>query len=92
MVWLAISLISLATSPIWVTACDSREMVSRQFSAVPAAVAVAEAKASARDWLAVFGAILGVLAGEIFAFHHAVGLVLVIGGIWLAERRAEKSH
>jgi drug/metabolite transporter (DMT)-like permease len=37
----------------------------------------------------VFGAILGVIAGEVFAFYHAVGLVLVIGGIWLAERRAE---
>lgn len=36
----------------------------------------------------VFGAMLGVLAGELFAAYHAVGLVLVIGGIWLAERRA----
>lgn len=37
----------------------------------------------------VFGAFLGVaLLGEIFALHHAVGLVLVLGGIWLSERRA----
>ncbi|QFU15487.1 DMT family transporter [Microvirga thermotolerans] len=37
----------------------------------------------------VFGALLAVLLlGEPFAFYHALGLVLVLGGIWLAERRA----
>lgn len=36
----------------------------------------------------VFGALLAVvLLGEPFAFYHALGLVLVLGGIWLAERR-----
>jgi drug/metabolite transporter (DMT)-like permease len=35
----------------------------------------------------VFGAILGVaILGEPFRWYHAVGLVLVLGGIWLAER------
>jgi drug/metabolite transporter (DMT)-like permease len=34
----------------------------------------------------VFGALLAVLLlGEPFAFYHAAGLVLVLGGIWLAE-------
>jgi drug/metabolite transporter (DMT)-like permease len=37
----------------------------------------------------VFGALLAVLLlGEPFATYHAVGLALVLGGIWLAERRA----
>ncbi len=36
----------------------------------------------------VFGALLAVvLLGEPFAIYHALGLVLVLGGIWLAERR-----
>jgi drug/metabolite transporter (DMT)-like permease len=36
----------------------------------------------------VFGALLAVvLLGEPFAFYHALGLALVLGGIWLAERR-----
>ena len=36
----------------------------------------------------VFGAFLGVaLLGEIFAPFHAAGLVLVLAGIWLSERR-----
>lgn len=36
----------------------------------------------------VFGAILAVgLLGEPFRFYHALGLALVLGGIWLAERR-----
>lgn len=37
----------------------------------------------------VFGALLAVLIlGEPFATYHAAGLALVLGGIWLAERRA----
>jgi drug/metabolite transporter (DMT)-like permease len=36
----------------------------------------------------VFGALLAVLLlGEPFAYYHALGLVLVLGGIWLSERR-----
>jgi drug/metabolite transporter (DMT)-like permease len=36
----------------------------------------------------VFGAILGVaILGEPFRWYHAAGLVLVLGGIWLAERK-----
>jgi drug/metabolite transporter (DMT)-like permease len=36
----------------------------------------------------VFGALLAVLLlGEPFAPYHALGLALVLGGIWLAERR-----
>jgi len=36
----------------------------------------------------VFGALLAVvLLGEPFALYHALGLVLVLGGIWLAERK-----
>jgi len=36
----------------------------------------------------VFGALLAVvLLGEPFALYHAVGLALVLGGIWLSERR-----
>jgi drug/metabolite transporter (DMT)-like permease len=36
----------------------------------------------------VFGALLAVvLLGEPFALYHAGGLVLVLGGIWLAERK-----
>lgn len=36
----------------------------------------------------VFGALLAVLLlGEPFAAHHAAALALVLGGIWLAERR-----
>ena len=36
----------------------------------------------------VFGALLAVLLlGEPFAIYHALGLVLVLGGIWLSERR-----
>ncbi|MGO4573213.1 DMT family transporter [Microvirga sp. 2TAF3] len=37
----------------------------------------------------VFGALLAViLLGEPFAFYHALGLALVLSGIWLSERRA----
>ena len=40
----------------------------------------------------VFGAILGVaILGEPFRWYHAVGLVLVLGGIWLAERKSGPS-
>jgi drug/metabolite transporter (DMT)-like permease len=36
----------------------------------------------------VFGALLAVvLLGEPFATYHALGLALVLGGIWLAERK-----
>lgn len=36
----------------------------------------------------VFGALLAVMVlGEPFAIYHAIGLALVLGGIWLAERR-----
>jgi drug/metabolite transporter (DMT)-like permease len=36
----------------------------------------------------VFGALLAVMVlGEPFAVYHAAGLALVLGGIWLAERR-----
>ena len=36
----------------------------------------------------VFGALLAVLLlGEPFALYHALGLALVLGGIWLAEQR-----
>lgn len=36
----------------------------------------------------VFGALLAVvMLGEPFAFYHGLGLALVLGGIWLAERR-----
>jgi drug/metabolite transporter (DMT)-like permease len=36
----------------------------------------------------VFGAILGVaILNEPFRWYHAAGLVLVLGGIWLAERK-----
>jgi drug/metabolite transporter (DMT)-like permease len=36
----------------------------------------------------IFGALLAVLIlGEPFAAYHAAGLALVLGGIWLAERR-----
>jgi drug/metabolite transporter (DMT)-like permease len=36
----------------------------------------------------IFGALLAVLIlGEAFAAYHAVGLALVLGGIWLAEQR-----
>jgi drug/metabolite transporter (DMT)-like permease len=36
----------------------------------------------------IFGALLAVLIlGEPFTAYHAVGLVLVLGGIWLAERK-----
>jgi drug/metabolite transporter (DMT)-like permease len=36
----------------------------------------------------VFGALLAVaMLGEPFAFYHALGLALVLGGIWLAERK-----
>lgn len=36
----------------------------------------------------VFGALLAVvLLGEPFASYHAIGLAMVLGGIWLAERR-----
>ena len=37
----------------------------------------------------VFGALLAVvILGEPFAWYHGVALALVLGGIWLAERRA----
>ena len=36
----------------------------------------------------IFGALLAVLIlSEPFAAYHAVGLTLVLGGIWLAERK-----
>jgi drug/metabolite transporter (DMT)-like permease len=36
----------------------------------------------------IFGALLAVLIlGEVFAAYHAMGLALVLGGIWLAERK-----
>src|SRR5215212_9709801 len=36
----------------------------------------------------IFGALLAILIlGEAFAAYHAVGLALVLGGIWLAEQR-----
>ena len=36
----------------------------------------------------IFGALLAVLIlGEPFAVYHALGLALVLGGIWLAERK-----
>ena len=36
----------------------------------------------------VFGALLAVmLLGEPFALYHAIGLALVLGGIWLSERK-----
>jgi drug/metabolite transporter (DMT)-like permease len=36
----------------------------------------------------VFGALLAVvLLGEPFALYHALGLALVLGGIWLSEQR-----
>jgi drug/metabolite transporter (DMT)-like permease len=36
----------------------------------------------------VFGSLLAVvLLGEPFAPYHALGLALVLGGIWLAERK-----
>ena len=39
----------------------------------------------------VFGALLAVLLlGELFQSHHALGLVLVLGGIGLAERAATR--
>lgn len=39
----------------------------------------------------VFGALLAVLLlGEPFALYHALGLALVLGGIWLAERRRQE--
>ena len=38
----------------------------------------------------VFGAILAVaILGEPFRFYHALALALVLGGIWLAERRRD---
>lgn len=38
----------------------------------------------------IFGALLAiVILGEPFAVYHAVGLILVLGGIWLAERRRD---
>ena len=41
----------------------------------------------------VFAAILAVaLINEPFALFHAVALVLVIGGIWLAQRAAGEAH
>lgn len=36
----------------------------------------------------VLGTILAIaILGEVFGVHHAIALVLVIGGIWLAERK-----
>ena len=38
----------------------------------------------------VFAAILAVvILGERFAFYHGIALILVLGGIWLAERGKE---
>src|SRR5215211_7582917 len=40
----------------------------------------------------IFGALLAVLIlGEPFAAYHAIGLALVLGGIWLAEQRKGES-
>ncbi|MBV9139125.1 MAG: EamA family transporter, partial [Hyphomicrobiales bacterium] len=37
----------------------------------------------------VFGAGLAVLIlGEPFHFYHAIAFILVLGGIWLAERKS----
>ena len=37
----------------------------------------------------VFASLLAILVlGESFRFYHGLALALVIGGIWLAERRA----
>jgi drug/metabolite transporter (DMT)-like permease len=42
------------------------------------------------NFVPVFGAILGVaILGEPFRWYHAAGLALVLGGIWLAERRRD---
>ena len=39
----------------------------------------------------IFGAILAVLIlGEAFRFYHALALVLVIGGIYLAQKLASR--
>ena len=41
----------------------------------------------------IFSAILAVvLLGEPFRWHHAVALVLVLGGIWLSERKSADQH
>ena len=38
----------------------------------------------------IFAAILAVIVlGEVFAFYHALALALVLGGIWLAQRKQE---
>lgn len=40
----------------------------------------------------IFAAMLAVLLlGEVFRLHHALALALVLGGIWLSERRALRS-
>jgi drug/metabolite transporter (DMT)-like permease len=40
----------------------------------------------------IFGTLLSVLIlGEIFHIHHAVALVLVLGGIWMAEHSGRKA-
>lgn len=41
----------------------------------------------------VLGTLLAIIIlGEVFGSHHAVALALVIGGIWLAERKPARSH
>lgn len=41
----------------------------------------------------IFGTILSVLIlGEIFHLHHAIALVLVLGGIWMAEHSGRKAQ
>lgn len=38
----------------------------------------------------IFAAMLAVIVlGEVFAFYHALALALVLGGIWLAQRKQE---
>jgi len=41
----------------------------------------------------VIGTVLAILVlGEVFGLHHALALVLVIGGIWLAERKPARQR
>ncbi|WP_306118817.1 MULTISPECIES: DMT family transporter [unclassified Roseitalea] len=41
----------------------------------------------------VLGTLLAIaILGEVFGLHHALAMVLVIGGIWLAERRASAAR
>ncbi|MEQ8401847.1 MAG: DMT family transporter [Roseitalea porphyridii] len=41
----------------------------------------------------VIGTVLAILVlGEVFGLHHALALVLVVGGIWLAERKPARQR